>query len=329
MNIHRPVVSVIIPTYNRAHCVGEAIESVLNQTFRDFEVIVVDDGSTDNTQEVLSRYSGSIRVIRQENLGVSAARNAGILSAKGEWVAFLDSDDEWCNHALESLFEAFPENSQVVARVGNLQFVQNKEKLELFDLVGLNLVNPMLCYRPLLITLQVGFFPSAFMTRQDAILKAGLFDTSLHLHEDRDLMARLSLLGSWVITPRVIARVYRKTQNDALSSIHTMDPENSPRILAKTYRRILLSEGITKLEKKDVCRRLSEALYDWAEAVHTKTGRVPHDLLWQAIIEGRSARAFIRATLPFALGHLGFRLWNTVRALIKKRGLAFRRSVKS
>ncbi len=79
----RTKVSVVIPTYNRAHCVGEAIESVLAQTYKDFEIIVVDDGSTDNTAEVLARFGDRIRVIRQENSGVSAARNAGIRAASG------------------------------------------------------------------------------------------------------------------------------------------------------------------------------------------------------------------------------------------------------
>ncbi|MEW5805860.1 MAG: glycosyltransferase [Acidobacteriota bacterium] len=101
-----PKVSVIIPTYNRAHYITQALESVFAQTFRDFEVVVVDDGSTDNTKEALSTYMESIRYIRQENRGEAAARNSGIRASTGEWVAFLDSDDMWEPQTLETLIEA-------------------------------------------------------------------------------------------------------------------------------------------------------------------------------------------------------------------------------
>ena len=94
-----PTVSVIIPTYNRAHLVGRAIKSVLNQTYRDFEIIVVDDGSTDNTKDIIKEFQKKDKRIKyipyEKNKGGSAARNTGIKAAKGEYIAFLDSDDEW------------------------------------------------------------------------------------------------------------------------------------------------------------------------------------------------------------------------------------------
>lgn len=97
-----PRVSVIIPTYNRAHLVHEAVDSVLTQTFRDLEVIIVDDGSTDDTSAVLAMYTDPrVRVIYQENQGKGAARNTGIRAACSEYVAFLDSDDLWLPHKLE------------------------------------------------------------------------------------------------------------------------------------------------------------------------------------------------------------------------------------
>ncbi len=106
-------VSVIIPTYNRAHYLGEAIESVLNQDIQDcrIEIIVVDDGSTDNTEEVLRKYGNSVTYIYQNNRGAGPARNRGIKEATGEWVAFLDSDDRWLPGKLTLQFmvlDAFP-----------------------------------------------------------------------------------------------------------------------------------------------------------------------------------------------------------------------------
>ncbi len=99
-----PLVSVIIPAFNRAHLLARAVRSVLNQTMGDWECIVVDDASTDKTEELLAQpeLSRSVRCIRFPlHRGVSAARNAGVAAAKGAWLAFLDSDDEWHAAKLE------------------------------------------------------------------------------------------------------------------------------------------------------------------------------------------------------------------------------------
>src|ERR687885_795015 len=94
------VVSVVIPCYNQAHFLGEAIESVLAQSYPHFEIVVVDDGSTDNTSEVAARYPG-VRCIRQNNQGVAAARNTGIRESNGSYLVFLDADDRLLPEALE------------------------------------------------------------------------------------------------------------------------------------------------------------------------------------------------------------------------------------
>ncbi len=88
-----PAISVIIATYNRAHLIAETLESVLAQAYRDFEIIVVDDGSTDNTREVVARYETRVRYIYQKNRGPSAARNRGVREARGSWISIQDSDD--------------------------------------------------------------------------------------------------------------------------------------------------------------------------------------------------------------------------------------------
>src|SRR6516164_2276083 len=90
-----PRVDVVIPVYNSAATVAESVESALGQTFTDFEIIAVDDGSTDTSAEVLSRYGARIRVLAQSNRGLSAARNAGVRLGTAEYVAFLDADDIW------------------------------------------------------------------------------------------------------------------------------------------------------------------------------------------------------------------------------------------
>ena len=100
----KPFFSVIIPTYNRANLLGDTVESVLDQTFNDFELLVIDDGSTDDTRDLVNSFcdSANIRYIYQENQGVGAARNTGIKNARGEWIAFLDSDDLWLPNHLQS-----------------------------------------------------------------------------------------------------------------------------------------------------------------------------------------------------------------------------------
>src|SRR4051794_5813716 len=102
----RPAVSVVIPTYNYARFIERALVSVLGQTHRPAEVLVIDDGSTDETATVVDRYATRVRYLRQENSGVSAARNAGVESSTGDLVAFLDADDEWVPNKLELQVEA-------------------------------------------------------------------------------------------------------------------------------------------------------------------------------------------------------------------------------
>ncbi len=107
-----PQVSVVIATYNRAHLICQAIESIFKQTINDFEIIVVDDGSSDETAHVLAQFSNRIRVIRQPNRGRSAARNTGVKASQGEIIAFLDSDDLWLPTKLEKQLTKFQDSPE-------------------------------------------------------------------------------------------------------------------------------------------------------------------------------------------------------------------------
>lgn len=117
-----PLVSVIIPTYNYAHFIGEAIESVLAQTYRDFEIIIVDDGSTDETSDVVSRFS-EVRYIHQTNQGIAAARDTGMRSSKGHSLVFLDADDRLLPNALEAGVNSLNDNPSCAFVSGHWELV--------------------------------------------------------------------------------------------------------------------------------------------------------------------------------------------------------------
>jgi glycosyltransferase involved in cell wall biosynthesis len=107
------MVSVIIPAYNAGECIGRAIESVLGQSYSDYEIVVVDDGSTDNTADIVRQYGDKVRYVHQKNAGVAVARNAGIAVARGDWIAFLDADDEWLPNKLKAQMDLLARNPEL------------------------------------------------------------------------------------------------------------------------------------------------------------------------------------------------------------------------
>jgi glycosyltransferase involved in cell wall biosynthesis len=199
-----PKISVVIPTYNRAEKVCDAIESVLSQTFSDLEVIVVDDGSSDNTGQILNETFGNrIRYFQQANQGASVARNKGIAEAQGIWIAFLDSDDLWENNKLEWQLKAF---ERFGPRCGgcytDVRFFNHSETRTMFhlaedsyqheDAMGINTDVLRLLVRPGGAGMVVCL--SSFMARRDAIMKTGKFDPTLLYSQDSEFLFRLALL---------------------------------------------------------------------------------------------------------------------------------------
>ncbi len=185
--LNKPLVTVIIPTYNRGWVVQEAIDSVLDQDFRDYELIVVDDGSNDNTREILGAYGNAITVLQQSNRGVSAARNRGIAEAAGRLIAFLDSDDLWLPRKLTTQVKFFEENADAVINQTQEIWIRNGAR-----------VNPkkrhhkfsgMIFERSLALCL---VSPSAVMIKKSLFDAVGVFDENLTACEDYDLWLRIS-----------------------------------------------------------------------------------------------------------------------------------------
>jgi hypothetical protein len=181
-----PTVSVVIPTYNYGRYVGEAIDSALAQSAPPHEVIVVDDGSTDDTPAVLARYAGRVRVIRQANAGLSAARNAGIRAAGGEWVAFLDSDDAFHPRKLELQLAA-------AARRPDLHLIAT----DAFSAEPLAWAAaddpPLAAVSAPDIAVRTVFPPSSVLARRACFAAVGLFDPDLRSVEDRDMWVRVAV----------------------------------------------------------------------------------------------------------------------------------------
>jgi glycosyltransferase involved in cell wall biosynthesis len=182
-----PRVSVIIPTFNRAWTVAEAIDSALDQRFASFEVIVVDDGSTDRTQEVLTRFGSDIRTLKQANAGVSAARNAGIRAAAGELIALLDSDDLWRPDKLAHQVAFFDSHPDCLICQCREIWIRNGRR-----------VNPKHRHRKssgdiFLPSLELCLVsPSAVMMRRSLFDEIGYFDETLPACEDYDLWLQVS-----------------------------------------------------------------------------------------------------------------------------------------
>ena len=182
-----PLVSVIIPTFNREKVVGRAVNSVLNQSFRNFECIVVDDGSTDETESVLCGFAGKIKVLKTENRGVSAARNSGAKLATGKFIAFLDSDDEWKSQKLQKQLDFMQKSGLRISQtdetwVRNGKFVNKSAKY--IRPSGNIFFN---CLEVCAVT------PSSVMMERELFFEYGGFDETFPVCEDYDLWLRMSL----------------------------------------------------------------------------------------------------------------------------------------
>jgi glycosyltransferase involved in cell wall biosynthesis len=258
-------VSVVIPTYNRAQYVTKAIESVLAQTYTDYEIIVVDDGSTDDTLGVLQAYAGRIRVIRQENAGPSAARNAGIEAARGRWIAFLDSDDEWLPRKLAVQMADVARRPELCAHFTNVQFVlPGREPASLFSVRGFDpaghpenvIERPLTCvFEDEIVVL------SAFVVRRDVLAGAGTFDVRLHVAEDRDLLMRVALGGPWGYCADDLVMYYRRP--DGLSLTRRFQSEQNSLAEASTYvlEKVRTNPRLTPSETDRLNRALSAWLF--------------------------------------------------------------------
>jgi glycosyltransferase involved in cell wall biosynthesis len=187
-----PKVSVILPTYNRAHIIEKAIQSVLKQTYQDFEIIIIDDGSKDDTEKIIRGFQekdNRIKYIRfEENKGAAAARNAGINMSKGEYITFQDSDDEWVIDKLEKQMKVIETSSENIVVYCGFWRIDGDEKTYIPDINISNREGNI--HKELLKRNFIGT-PSILLLKKN-LEKIGMFDENLSRLQDWDLAIRLS-----------------------------------------------------------------------------------------------------------------------------------------
>ena len=224
-----PTVSVVIPTYNAARYVVAAVDSVLGQTFRDVEVLVVDDGSTDRTEAVLSRYGKAIRYVRQENSGVSAARNRGIQESTGPYVAFLDADDTW-----------FPE--KLDRQVGALQTSGGIRACYSAHVISTEALTPLTVRRTvrrgstledLLLRGNVVGTPSGVLCDRSLFSICGSFDLNLSQCADWDMWIRFATTTEFLYVDEPLVMYRRHGSN--MSADPALLERDSIRVLEKGF----------------------------------------------------------------------------------------------
>jgi GT2 family glycosyltransferase len=220
-------VSVIIPCYNQANYLGEAIRSVLDQAYTNFQIIVVDDGSTDNTSEVVAGYS-DVRCIRQANQGLAAARNAGLHGSQGNYVVFLDADDRLLPHALDTGLSCLKANPVSAFVSGHFRFIKDDGTL-LREFPQKQIEDDH--YLALLQRNYIGMHATV-MYRRDVLESVGGFDTSLRACEDYDLYLRIARISLICCHDKTIAE-YR---------IHDANMSRNAALMLKTSMAVLRSQ---------------------------------------------------------------------------------------
>ncbi len=212
-SVKKPKVSVIIPTYNRSHFLSRAIKSVLNQTFQDFELIIVDDGSTDNTKEVIENFQEKdkrIKYIWQKNSGGPAkTRNKGIEKSEGEYIAFLDDDDECLPKKLEKQILLFKESKVPnLGFVGGLDIIVGKKPIkDITPFYKSGNILKDLCFHCIIRT------PGTVLVKRSVLQKVGFFDEKFKAADDYDMWIRISQHYSFDYVKENILKYHVHTNN--------------------------------------------------------------------------------------------------------------------
>ena len=266
-----PLISVIIPTYNRGWIIKEAIDSVLAQEYINYELIVVDDGSIDDTHDILNSYQKNFLVLRQNNKGVSAAGNREVAAASGRFIAFLDSDDIWLPQKLSQQVDFFQSNPDALICQTEEIWIRNNVR-----------VNPKkrhkkpsgMIFKPSLSLCLVS--PSAVMIKKNLFEEVGLFDETLPACEDYDLWLRVSCRHPvhLIDTPLIIKR---GGHDDQLSSSPGLD-----KFRIKAIKKVIESGLLSAAQYQTAVETLKEKCDIYASGCR-KRGRIGEAAYYESL----------------------------------------------
>jgi glycosyltransferase involved in cell wall biosynthesis len=263
-----PKVSVVIPTYNRSALLCRAIDSVLRQTYTDYELIVIDDGSTDDTRERLEPYMGRIRYFYQPNAGASAAQNAGVKVARGEWVSILGSDDVWLPTKLERQFEAVRAlGDDYGVCVTNCNYMGlSAMTTTVFEEAGLR---PDAEFGPLQNPVQYivgenGLCVQSLVMLRSLFHEVGGFDEALSLSEDRDLVCRLSFRTKFCYVATPLVSIDRTPEVRRLTNLLARRSDEAYGWLELAQKKMLAQpETVDPQIRQTVKEALAALYYGW------------------------------------------------------------------
>jgi glycosyltransferase involved in cell wall biosynthesis len=261
-------ITALIPTYNRRIRVLSAIASVLTQTMSVDEVVVIDDGSTDGTADAIDAGFGArVTVIRQENAGVSAARNRGIRAAHSEWIAFLDSDDLWHSTKIERQFAAIEASGGAAgACFTDNSFAGNPKMTEtMFAATGFSGAGKMGLFDETAQHILSGtepFFTSSFMARRSLLLEVGGFDEELVLREDTDLFFRLCFRTPFCFAGDPLVVIDRTTSRElGLCKLYSTRDDRKNYSLERLFGKWMAMPEVIGTNYEDCVRQLLRRAY--------------------------------------------------------------------
>ena len=268
----RPTVSIVISTYNRSAIVPQAIESVLRQTFADYELIVIDDGSIDGTRECLEPYMGRLRYIYQANRGVSAARNAGAAAARGEWISVLDSDDVWHPAKLERQLEVLSElGSGFGACVTDCNYMGGSvARSTVFEENGVrtdSVRGPLDDPMKYLMRYGYGLCVQSLLVKHSIFDEIGGFDEGLGLGEDRDLIFRLCFKTGFCYVSQPLVSIGRTPNMPRLTDLCSRRDDYICSWGEQLRKKMLAHPEFVDSENRGMIQdELLNLYYDWAAA---------------------------------------------------------------
>ena len=288
----------------------------------------MDDGSTDETQKALKPYFDKIHYLHQKNSGVSAARNAGIKAAQGEWIAFLDSDDTWDANKLKIQMEDLKQNPSAIAHMVDSIIILNSsiQNPSLFELRGLSIEfkqNPFRV-RPLMDVLESQFFTPTWMIRHDILEKVGYFNTELNIYEDIDLLTRVALEGAFVVNCYPGVKVRRQHGGaQPLSNLHKTARIQSFHNLIHIYSNLKTDMRLSLEERKHVSRLLGGT---WCETAGEHKKQKQWGAFNHAILRSVAAEPGLRSVARALLTATGLKILIQQVLPIGRKNGGFRRS---